>query len=336
MRPEKQILPALAVSAALQDVLERLCRTGAALSRLIAAGDPARELGASSGEENADGDRQKLLDVIADEAFIDGLRGSAVRYLASEEQESILQMSDGGSLALAIDPLDGSSNIDVNISIGTIFSVYPAAGSAEASFLRPASEQIAAGYIIYGPQTLLVVTHGEGVLKFTLDRDRGCFHPAAAKMAIPPRTSEYAINASNYHHWHAPVRAFIDDMVTGALSRNGQGFNMRWVASLVAEAHRILTRGGVFLYPADRRKGYEKGRLRFLYECAPIAFLVTQAGGSATDGVDDLMRQSAASLHGRTPFVFGSAEKIARVTAYHDLAEAGDAALFGKRGLFRS
>lgn len=340
MRPQQQILPTLPVPAPLQDVMERLCRAAAALSRLIAQGGIvqgriAQDFGAVSGK-NAGGDEQKLLDVIADDIFSRALHGSAVRYYASEEQDDAVTLSDTGGLALAIDPLDGSSNIDINVSIGTIFSIYPAMDSAAASFLRPARDQIAAGYVIYGPQTCLIVTFGEGVLTFTLDPASGAFHPTGKPKTIPRRTNEYAINASNYMFWHAPIRAFVDDMVTGAISPNGRAFNMRWVASLVAEAHRILTRGGVFLYPADQRKGYEQGRLRFLYECAPIAFLVTQAGGQATDGIHDLMPQAATSLHQRTPLVFGSAEKVARVTAYHDLAESDDAALFGKRGLFRS
>jgi fructose-1,6-bisphosphatase I len=335
MQPEQMILPALPVPAPLQDVMERLCRTGADLARTIARGGISHNLGEASGV-NSGGDQQKMLDVLADEAFMAALRGSAVRFYASEEQDEAVELTPDGSLALAIDPLDGSSNIDVNVSIGTIFSIYPVAETANGSFLRPANDQVAGGYIIYGPQTCLVVTFGDGVLKFTLDPQTGMFHPTATGLSIPARTHEFAINASNYHHWHAPIRAFVDDMVTGALSPNGQAFNMRWIASLVAEAHRILTRGGVFLYPADLRKGYEQGRLRFVYECAPIAFLVTQAGGEATDGIDDLMPQSAETLHQRTPFVFGSASKVARVSAYHDLGESGDAALFGKRGLFRS
>jgi fructose-1,6-bisphosphatase I len=245
-------------------------------------------------------------------------------------------MDPQGRLALAIDPLDGSSNIDVNVSIGTIFSIYDAAESAGVSFLRPVQEQRAAGYVICGPQVAMLLTWGQGVLHFILDPETGQFVLVNKALTIPGQSSEFAINASNYRHWVAPVRAYIDDCLAGEAGPRAKNFNMRWVASLVAETHRILTRGGIFLYPSDSRDGYQNGRLRMLYECAPIAFLVEQAGGRATDGSDPILKKTVTDLHGRTPFVFGSPTKVDRVTAYHDLPTTEVSALFGTRGLFRA
>ncbi len=298
------------------------------------AQNPGTTLGTPLGQ-NSDGDRQAALDVIADGAFRSALAGTGVRWYASEELDTVAALDADGTLAIAIDPLDGSSNIDANVAIGTIFGFYPAEDTAEASFLRPGHEISAAGYVIYGPQTALVASFGAGVSRFVLDRGPGVFRLVASDIAVPRCSSEYAINASNYRHWPQPIRAYIDDCLAGAEGPHARDFNTRWIASLVAEVHRIVTRGGVFLYPSDRRPGYERGRLRRVYECAPIAFLIEQAGGKATDGCDRILDQRATTLHERTPFVFGSAEKVDRVAAYHDLPEAETSALFGKRGLFR-
>lgn len=306
------------------------------LARQIARGGLDGHLHHDTQAANADGDAQKALDLIADQAFHEALIGSEVRFLASEEQEDAIEMNTAGSLALAIDPLDGSSNIAVNISIGSIFAIFPAADTAEASFLRPGREMVGAGYVIYGPQCCLMLTFGEGVLKYILDPETGSFHLAPDAIRMERKSWEFAINASNHRHWRRPIRAWVDDCLAGSEGPRAKNFNMRWVASLVAEAHRILTRSGVFLYPSDARKGYERGRLRYLYECAPIAFLVEQAGGAATDGIDRILDLTPRSLHERTPFVFGSADNVARVSAYHDLPESETAALFGSRGLFRS
>jgi len=319
----------------LTEVMDRLATVAAGIARRIARGGIDEQLASGVGT-NADGDGQKALDVIADDAFAAALIGSAVRFYASEEQEVAVTLNPAGTLALAIDPLDGSSNIDANVSIGTIFGIYPAEATAETSFLRPGSDLIAAGYAIYGPQCCLIASFGAGVLKWVLDPETGGWVLVGRDLAVLPSSSEFAINASNYRHWPAPVRAYVDDCVAGADGPRGQNFNMRWVASLVAETHRILTRGGVFLYPRDDRKGYAKGRLRLVYECAPIAFVITQAGGGATDGEQPILARVPAHLHDRTPFVFGSSEKVARITAYHDLPERESSALFGKRGLFRS
>ncbi|WP_102223228.1 class 1 fructose-bisphosphatase [Acidimangrovimonas sediminis] len=335
MLAKDRVLRAPDAPPALEEIVDRLARVGIRLARMIARGGIEHHLGASAGT-NTDGDAQKALDLIADEAFMAALQDTAVRFYASEEQDTVATLNPAGTLALAIDPLDGSSNIDVNVSIGTIFSIYAAADTPEGSFLRPAEEQIAAGYIIYGPQCCLMVTFGNGTRKYVLDPDTQAFALVNNNVQVPVKSTEYAINASNYRHWPQPIRAYIDDCVAGLDGVHARNFNMRWIASLVAETHRILTRGGIFLYPADARKGYERGRLRIVYECAPIAMLVTQAGGAATDGADPILGQAAPALHARTPFVFGSAEKVARVAAYHDLPDHETSALFGSRGLFRS
>lgn len=319
----------------LRPLMNALATVGAALSLRIARGDVDQGHDAVL-SSNSDGDQQKALDVIADEAFHAALPGTGVRWYASEEREDVLEIDSDGSYGLAIDPLDGSSNIDVNVSIGTIFSIMPAEEAGEATFLRKASDQIAGGYIIYGPQTAMLVTFGDGVQHYTLDPETRQFVLKTNGVKIPSGSSEFAINSSNYRHWSRPVRAYIDDCIAGSEGPRDKNFNMRWVASLVAETHRILMRGGIFLYPSDSRPGYEKGRLRMVYECAPIAFLVEQAGGSATDVHDAILSKSASELHARVPFVFGTQAKVERVASYHDLPEEEVSALFGKRGLFRA
>jgi fructose-1,6-bisphosphatase I len=304
------------IPAHLRPVIEAMCATGAQLSRVIARGPLAGKLGAGVGE-NSDGDQQKALDVMADEMFEAALKGTGVKYYASEEQESVLTLDGDGTYALATDPLDGSSNIDVNVTIGTIFSVFEAAGDAEASFLRPASEQICAGYIAYGPQTLLAVTFGSGTQLYVLDPDSGAFVLAEEKMALPAAAKEFSINSSNRRHWTGPVLAYVEENEAGKDGAKGKDMNFRWVGSLVAETHRILTRGGTFLYPSDGRPKYENGRLRMVYEVAPMAFLVEQAGGKATDGVRPILSLTAAELHERRPFVFGSSEEVDRIAELH-------------------
>lgn len=324
------------IPADLVPVIVALANVGRSLCRTIRRGPLGGALGAGVGE-NLGGDQQKALDVMADEAFAAELVATPVRYYASEEQDEVVELNPEGRFALAIDPLDGSSNIDVNVSIGTIFSIFEAkAGDPLGSVLRPAHEQLAGGYIIYGPQAFLVVTFGAGVQSYILDPDSGQWRLVDANHRVPESSREFAINASNYRHWSAAIRAYIDDCLAGDTGPHDENYNMRWVASLVAETHRIMSRGGIFLYPADERKGYERGRLRMVYECAPIAFLMEQAGGKATDGHDRIMSQTATELHGRTPFVFGSAVKVDRVTAYQDLPVEEISALFGTRGLFRA
>ena len=238
---------------------------------------------------NLGGDGQKALDVIANESFMAALKQSDVQYYASKEEEDAVVLNPEGNLALAIDLLDGSSNIDTNVSIGTIFAIFDAVETADASFMRPGRDIRAAGYSIFGPQCCLVVNFGAGVLKYVLDPDVGQFVLVDTIESIPRESTEYAINASNYRHWPSPIRAYIDDRVAGSEGPIGHDFNMRWFASLVAETHRILNRRGIFLYPGDSRKCYGSGRLRLIYDWAPIGFIIEQAGGAATDGVDPIL-----------------------------------------------
>lgn len=316
-------------------VIEALCTIAIEMSHTIALGPLGGNLGENVGA-NTDGDTQKALDIMADEAFFATLKGTGVRWYASEEQDTVGEIDTDGTLALAIDPLDGSSNIDVNVSIGTIFGIQPALEDGTATFLREGTHLLASGYFIYGPQTILVITFGDGVRHFVLDHKAGLFREAPKAPSIPEEASEFAINASNYRHWSSPIRAYIDDCLAGTEGPRGKNFNMRWVASLVAETHRIMSRGGIFLYPADDRQGYGAGRLRLVYECAPIAFLVEQAGGKATTGTSRILECIPDSLHARTPFVFGTADKVDRVTSYNDLPENEASALFANRGLFRA
>ncbi|HEY0212645.1 MAG TPA: class 1 fructose-bisphosphatase [Paenirhodobacter sp.] len=308
-------LDGLQLSPELADVMQRLTDTAASLQHVIARNGIDSDLAAAQGV-NAGGDGQKALDVIADDAFKDALRDSAVLYYASEEDDDYITF-ENGTLALAIDPLDGSSNIDVNVTIGTIFSVFPAAATPEASFLRKGREQIAGGFIIFGPQLALICSFGQGVLKWVFDPDTGRFERLADLGTIPAGKAEFAINASNARHWPAPVKAYIDDLLAGETGPRGKNYNARWVASLVAETYRILHRGGVFLYPGDSRPGYARGRLRHLYECAPIALLIEQASGGATDGVNPILDAVPAKLHERTPLVFGPAAEVRRIALYY-------------------
>ncbi|MFZ5702992.1 MAG: class 1 fructose-bisphosphatase [Pseudomonadota bacterium] len=315
-------------------VIGAISKVAETLSDTISLGPLAGALGAEVGS-NTDGDTQKALDVLADDLFADVLSQYPVRWYASEEREDVIELNASGTLAIAIDPLDGSSNIDLNISIGSIFSIFDAKDEALESFFRPGREQLAAGYVVYGPQTSLILATAHEVAMFVREKSSG-FRLVTNRVLLPHRNTEFAINASNYRFWSRPVRAFIDDCLAGAEGPKGRDFNMRWVASLVAETHRILTRGGIFLYPSDSRKGYDRGRLRHIYECAPIAFVIEKAGGKATDGIDRILNAVPTSLHQRTPFVFGAPERVYQVASYHDLPDSEISPLFGKRGLFRA
>lgn len=286
--------------------------------------------------DNTDGDAQKALDVLADEWFLEALREAPVAYYASEEQPEPVELDPGARLAVAIDPLDGSSNIDTNVSIGTIFAVLPADGAPETLFTQPGSAQLAAGFVVYGPQTALALTVRAGTQIFTLDPKSERFLLTRSDVRIPAGRREYAINASNYRHWDFAIRAYVDDCTAGVEGPRGGNFNMRWIASLVAEAYRILVRGGVFLYPADRRPGYENGRLRLVYEARPIALVIADAGGAASNGELAILELEASDLHQRVPLVFGAADKVQRIAGYYeDLPSTSERSpLFGRRSLF--
>ena len=275
--------------------------------------------------ENVQGEVQKKLDVISNEVLIQANEwGGHLAALASEEMDSIHLVPNRypqGEYLLLYDPLDGSSNIDVNVSIGTIFSVLRKVGHhhgvSEQDFLQPGRFQAAAGYCVYGPQTQIVLTVGDGVSVFTLDRELGSWVLTEQNVQIPEDTREFAINMSNARHWAAPVRRYIDECLAGTTGPRGKDFNMRWVASMVADVHRILCRGGVFLYPWDARDPDKPGKLRLMYEANPMAFLIEQAGGAATNGRQRILDLMPSKLHERVAVVLGSKNEVDRVTAYH-------------------
>lgn len=299
-------------------VLDALCDAAIQIAGLCAQGPLADGLGAATGIENADGDNQKALDLQSDEIIINLLRKTPVSYYASEEEEGINTLDPSAPLCVAADPLDGSSNIDTNVSIGTIFSIFPTAtGSAEKSFFRRGSEQLVGGFFVYGPQTTLIMTAGAGVELYVLEPSSRKFVLAIPKVTLTKSKCEYGINASNARHWQPPVRGFIEDCLAGKTGALGADYNMRWVGSMVADASRILSRGGLFLYPADRREGYQKGRLRQLYEANPVAFIIEQAGGLATDGTRRILDLELTELHQRVPLVFGSKQQVEIVAKYH-------------------
>jgi fructose-1,6-bisphosphatase I len=316
-----------------------LAKVATRISSLLAQGPYAAALGAATGAANADGDAQKSLDVIANDLVVEALKQTPTAYFASEEEDAVLTLAKSGLLAVAVDPLDGSSNIEINSPMGTIFSIYPAMREgAIASFLRPGHEQIAAGYFIYGSHTALVLAGGTGVDVYVLDAESATFCLAAEGVKIPRSCAEFAINASNLRQWHDPIRNYVDDCVAGADGPRGKNFNMRWLAAVVGEAHRILARGGVFLYPADKRRGYESGRLRQVYEAAPLALVIEAADGVATNGERRILDCIPASLHERTPLVFGSRDEVEIIARYHETGAASrsPSPLFAGRGLFRA
>ncbi len=279
----------------------------------------------SAESENVQGEMQKKLDVISNEIMLRSLEWSGhLAGMVSEEMEEVYQIPGRypkGKYLLVFDPLDGSSNTEVNVSIGTIFSILRCPEGVtepqEQDFLQPGARQVCAGYVLYGPATNLVLTAGHGVNGFTLDRDVGEFILTHPSLTIASKTSEFAINASNHRHWDATIRRYIDELVEGEDGPRGRNFNTRWIASMVAEVHRILIRGGVFLYPADRRENVKDGRLRLLYEVNPMSFIVEQADGMATNGRDRLLSVEPESLHQRVPVILGAKEEVERIMRYY-------------------
>ena len=305
----------------LLEVVARACKS---ISHAVNKGALGGVLG-SAHSENVQGEVQKKLDIIANEVLIEANEwGGHLAAMASEEMDSIYLVPNRypqGEYLLLFDPLDGSSNIDVNVSIGTIFSVLKktegSAGVSEADFLQQGSAQVAAGYCVYGPQTTLVLTVGDGVAMFTLDREQGSFVLTQEDVQIPADTQEFAINMSNMRHWAPPVKQYIEDCLAGKAGARGKDFNMRWVASMVADVHRILTRGGVFMYPWDQREPNKPGKLRLMYEANPMAWLIEQAGGAATNGQQRIMDIQPTELHQRVSVFLGSKNEVQRVTALH-------------------
>jgi fructose-1,6-bisphosphatase I/sedoheptulose-1,7-bisphosphatase len=322
------------------------------IARAVAYG----ELGASAGtakqggDVNVQGETQKALDVISNQVFINtNESGGYCAGIASEEMDAPYQIAPQlprGKYLLVFDPLDGSSNIDVNVSVGSIFSVLRAPQEVidsgrdvtEADFLQPGTAQVAAGYALYGPTTMLMLTVGNGVAGFTLDPGLGEFMLTHSDVRIPADTHEFAINASNARFWESPVKRYVDECLAGKTGPRGKDFNMRWIASMVAEAHRILMRGGVFMYPRDTKDPSKPGRLRLLYEANPIGFIMEQAGGRASTGRAAVLAVQPTALHQRIGLVFGSKNEVERIERYH--AEPAkvefDSPLFNTRSLFRN
>ncbi len=279
----------------------------------------------SAGSENVQGETQKKLDIITNDMMIDAtVWGGHLAGMASEEVDEVSPIPSRypkGKYLLAFDPLDGSSNIDVNISVGTIFSVLRCpegvSDPGEEDFMQPGAEQVCAGYALYGPSTMMVMTTGHGTNGFTLDQNVGEFILTHPDMKIPEDTREFAINASNERFWFPPIKRYVDECIAGVDGPRGDNFNMRWVASMVAEVHRILVRGGIFMYPNDARDPGRGGKLRLMYEANPMSFIVEQAGGVSSTGTERIMDLKPTELHQRVPVVLGSRNEVERVIAYH-------------------
>ena len=312
------------IPADLRLLLEVVARACKSISHAVNKGALGGVLG-SADSENVQGEVQKKLDIIANEVLLEANEwGGHLAAMASEEMDSIYLVPNRypqGEDLLLFDPLDGSSNIDVNVSIGTIFSVLKKTegeqGVTEQDFLQPGKQQVAAGYCVYGPQTTLVLTVGDGVAMFTLDREQGSFVLTQENVHVPADTQEFAINMSNMRHWDEPVRRYIDECLQGKEGPRGKDFNMRWIASMVADVHRILTRGGVFMYPWDKREPHKPGKLRLLYEANPMSWLMEQAGGASTNGKQRILDLQPSQLHERVSVILGSKNEVERVTQYH-------------------
>ena len=321
-----------------------------AIARAVACGELGGMLGNHAPEQggsvNVQGETQKKLDVLSNDVFIRRTEWAGnLAGMASEEMDLPYQIPGQyprGKYLLVFDPLDGSSNIDVNVAVGSVFSILRGPDSGrdvtEADFLQPGNCQVAAGYAIYGPTTMLVLTVGDGVNGFTLDPNLGEFMLTHPKIRIPADTHEFAINASNSRFWEAPVKRYVDECLAGSTGPRGKDFNTRWIASMVAEAHRILMRGGVFLYPRDTKDPAKPGRLRLLYEANPMGLIMEQAGGRASTGRAPVLGVQPTALHQRIGLVFGSRNEVERIERYHTEPVSVELSnpLFAERSLFRS
>jgi fructose-1,6-bisphosphatase I len=308
------------------EVVARACKTIATAVGKGALGNILGEAGnGDAASINVQGEAQKKLDVLSNEILLEANEwGGHLAGLASEEMDHSHPIPNAypkGNYLLLFDPLDGSSNIDVNVAVGTIFSVLRCPdGVTEPSdehFLQPGTAQVCAGYTVYGPSTMLVLTVGRGTHAFTLDREQGSFTMTNRDMRIPADTREFAINLSNQRFWEPPMQKYVADLLAGKDGPRGKDFNLRWVASMVADVHRILTRGGIFIYPRDRKDPSKPGRLRLMYEANPMAFLVEQAGGAATTGRARLLETTSTQLHQRVPVFLGSRNEVLEATRYH-------------------
>ena len=325
------------LAPAVASVVNELAIAAIALAELIAAG-PLRGIDGKASGTNTDGDQQKDIDLAADDLMRNALRKAPVAAVVSEELELPETIDGDAPLCVAIDPLDGSANLENNISVGTIFSIRRRVNDALSSFFEPGTSQVAAGFFVYGPQTQLVLAFENSVDVFILDWRAREFVLVQRGVRIPADTPEFAINASNRRHWNGAIQSYIDECLAGQKGGREKDFNMRWIGSLVAEVLRILVRGGVFLYPADARAGYREGRLRLLYEAHPMALVMEWAGGSATTGRRRILELSARALHQRVPLIMGAAKDVRDIEIVHEGVEPmfeSDAPLFARRGLFR-
>lgn len=315
----KDALTQQGCDASLIDVIQRILSASKDISFRLQQGALAGVLG-STEDENVQGETQKKLDVISNDLLKDALKQSPyVHGIASEEEDFAVPGTEGGQYLVTYDPLDGSSNIDINVSVGTIFSIMNTTGNPDLGedFLQAGSNQLAAGYVLYGPSSILVITTGQGVSMWTLDHTIGEYVQTNANVKIPEQTKEFAINMSNQRFWAEPVQNYVADLLAGEEGPIGKRFNMRWVAAMVAEVHRILTRGGVFMYPWDSREPNKPGKLRLMYEGNPMAFLVEQAGGLCITDKERMLDVQPTEIHQRVPVFLGSKEEVERAASYH-------------------
>ena len=314
-------LNADASNPALNDVITTVTNVGKTISQLLRKGALADILG-EAGNQNVQGEEQKKLDVLANDLLLEALANNAhCAGVASEELDDATPANADGSLLVLFDPLDGSSNIDINMAVGTIFSILPYQRqgqiSANSDFLQAGNQQLAAGYLLYGTSTVLALTIADNVVMFSLDPDSNDYVLIEEDVQIDADTSEYAINASNYRYWQAPMQQYIDELIAGKTGVRGRDFNTRWVAAMVGDVHRILCRGGLFTYPFDTKDANKAGKLRLMYEANPMSLLIERAGGGATDAVDRILDIQPTDIHQRVPVVLGSKNEVDYVKNLH-------------------
>lgn len=314
-------LDAHASNPALNDVITTVTDVGKTISQLLRKGALADILG-EAGNQNVQGEEQKKLDVLANDLLLDALaKNSHCAGVASEELDDATPANADGSLLVLFDPLDGSSNIDINMAVGTIFSILPYQRQGQVSensdFLQAGNQQLAAGYLLYGTSTVLALTIADNVVMFSLDPDTNEYVLIEENVTIDADTSEYAINASNYRYWRAPMQQYIDELIAGKTGVRGRDFNTRWVAAMVGDVHRILCRGGLFTYPFDTKYANKAGKLRLMYEANPMSLLIERAGGAATDAVNRILDIAPTDIHQRVPVVLGSKNEVEYVKNLH-------------------
>ncbi|WP_299568469.1 class 1 fructose-bisphosphatase [uncultured Shewanella sp.] len=321
MQTLTQTLTNQAVSASLSQLILSLADCSKEISQAVRHGALAGVLGATE-QENVQGETQKKLDVITNDMLKDALKAEGnVRGLASEEEDYVVEVNKQGEYLVCFDPLDGSSNIDINSLVGTIFSVLPAQGGefTESSFLQNGRKQVAAGYVLYGPSTMMALTTGQGTQLYTLDPETNEFLLTDESVSISKDTAEFAINMSNQRFWEAPMQTYISDLLLGKIGTREKSFNMRWIAAMVGDVHRVLCRGGIFMYPTDNKNPEKPYKLRLMYEANPMALLVEQAGGKASTGYGDILDIEPEAIHQRVAVILGSANEVDTCLSYHGL-----------------